>query len=75
MRHAFNTFNTFNYFLSTSASAFPLINPLPFRHFLKSLTRIQPTVIQRVPRRRIFLQRPDLWESGVKNIRLDFRYT
>ena len=72
MRHAFNPFNPF---LSTSPSAFPLINPFPFRPHLKSLTRIQPTIIQRVPRRQLFLKRPGLWQSGLRNIRPEIRYT
>ena len=66
MRHAFNTF------LSTSASLLlPSLNAFPFHPCLLNLTRIQPTIIQRVPRRQFSYAsiRGIDWDFGLKNIR------
>ena len=65
MRHTFKPFkpfNTFKTFLSTSASAsaLPPLNAFPFHPCLQSLTRIQPTIIQRVSRRQYV---PELGEE------------
>ena len=74
MRHTFNTFKPFKTFLSTSASALPSLHAFPFHPCLQSLTRIQPTIIQRVPRRQTsdFPSKKDRWEFRLKNIRPGF---
>ena len=71
MRHAFNTF------LSTSASLLPSLNAFSFHPCLLNLTRIQPTIIQRVPRQQFgfgLISTDDEWEFRLKNIRPSPRY-
>ena len=63
MRHTFNTF------LSTSASALPSLNAFSFHFCLQSLTRIRPTIIQRVPRRQFSLVGEDEWGFQLRNMR------
>ena len=74
MRHTSNTFNTFKTFLSTSASALPSLHAFPSHPCLQSLTRIQPTIIQRVPRRQSsdFHMKKDRWDFRLTNIRPQF---
>ena len=70
MRHAFNTF------FSTSASALPSLNTLSFHPRLQSLTRIRPTIIQRVPRRQLHvgLIAQDEWGFQLRNMRFGPRF-
>ena len=62
-------------FLSSSASALPL-TPFPFHPCLLNITRIQPPIIQQVPRRRVYYPIPlgEEWNLSVRNIRLESRY-
>ena len=74
MRHAFNTFLSTS--ASASASVLPSLNAFSFFHpCLQSLTRIQTTIIQRVPRRHYLIPHKEIvWEFRLNNIRPELRY-
>lgn len=68
MRHVFNTF------LSTSAPALFSLNAFSFHPGLQSLTRIRPSIIQRVPRRQFRSYEEDEWGFQLRNMRFGSRF-